>query len=135
MSQLLPAIVALWRLPAAAVVPFAAASAEAGIIVPVLTARLQPVPLVGDGELQAVRNSEGEKLTLSFTTTDVLPPTEPLAFVLRDAQGRHFLIGQRERPFLAVEQNRHITPERSAVEVKVSLTAPHALIPCAAPTH
>lgn len=71
-----------------------------------------------------------EKTSMEFTTTDEIPNYQELAFIVTSAEGRSYVIGQREHPFPIVEISEKINDDTNIKEVKVTFTRLKSLIPC-----
>lgn len=78
-------------------------------------------------------NGRIEQTTLTFVTCDSIPTHEHLAFVITDANGQSYIIGQRERPYpiIKIKENTG-TPggDTNAKTVEVTLYAHRSLVPC-----
>ena len=95
------------------------------------------IPLSGMPECVVEQTNENngstESLTLTFNSALRLPRGKALAFVVKDANNRSWLIGQLERPHLAINSTQQTgTPEGSpAVYVyEVKQNAPICYKPC-----
>lgn len=78
-------------------------------------------------------NGTSQSITLTFRTTLQLPSQSALAFVVTDACGQSWLIGQLEKPYPSITATRSSgTPEDEAAVItyEVKHTAPAALKPC-----
>lgn len=95
------------------------------------------VPIVGNAvcevETKAENNGYAEELTLTFQTVVHLPKHRPMAFVIEDVNGNAYLIGQLEKPHLAIHCKRTTsTPDGDAAvfQYEVKQTAPICLKSC-----
>lgn len=100
---------------------------------------LQPrdIPLSGNAEcsVEATNDCNGtiESVTLTFRTIMPLPTQRAIAFVLTDANGLQWIIGQLERPHLVITATRDLgTPDGkpAVITYEVKHTALTALKPC-----
>lgn len=93
-----------------------------------------PIGLYGDASCEAASEHDNgsslEKSTLQFTTTDEIPTSQELAFVVEDVQGKSYVIGQKESPFPMVEIDTKIDNKENLKVVKVVFIAKKSLIPC-----
>ncbi|MBR3564722.1 MAG: hypothetical protein IKN91_00115 [Paludibacteraceae bacterium] len=96
-----------------------------------------PICIIADATCEVDESNESngiaQSVTLSFRSTSELPRHRPLAFVIEDVNGNTFLLGQPERPHLAVARTRQTgTPsgESAVISYEVTQTAPIALKPC-----
>lgn len=74
-----------------------------------------------------------EKLTLEFNTADIIPEGLRLAFIIKIASGRQFLIGSREPkyPQIEFEENTGSTEAEAALRTyKISHVALKSVLPC-----
>lgn len=97
----------------------------------------KPLTLTGSAEAEMTdepdNNGHLQKAQLTFYTSDRLPQSLPLAFIVTTVQGDSYLIGAKDRPFPAVKVTQTTgTPEGSSAVLKVvvSFTAAKAMIPC-----
>ena len=111
-------------------------NALAGIPV-VLFLRPTDVPLSGTPECVVEQsndsNGSAESLTLTFSSALRLPRNKAVALVVKDANNQSWLIGQLERPHLAITSTQQTgTPDGTpAVYVyEVKQTAPICYKPC-----
>ena len=92
------------------------------------------IELYGDASCEAASEHDNgsslEKTTLQFTTTDEIPASQELAFVVEDVQGKSYIIGQKEPPFPMVEIETKIDGKENVKEVKVVSFAKKSLIKC-----
>lgn len=72
-----------------------------------------------------------EKTTLQFRTTDEIPSSQDIAFVVKDVQGQSYLVGHRERPHPIVAVTAIIDKDTNIRKVNVSFSARKSLVPCA----
>lgn len=93
-----------------------------------------PIGLYGDASCEAASEHDNgsslEKTTLQFTTTDEIPTSQELAFVVEDVQGKSYVIGQKETPFPMVEIDTKIDSKENVKHIKVVFTAKKSLIKC-----
>lgn len=93
-----------------------------------------PVEHYGDasceGESDFEKGGYFEKTKLEFRTTDEIPQNKALAFIVEDAQGEHYVIGAREKPFPMVEVTTSIDKDTNIKSVKVTFSAKKSLVPC-----
>lgn len=93
-----------------------------------------PIGLYGDASCEAASEHDNgsslEKTTLQFTTTDEIPTSQELAFVVEDVQGKSYVIGQKESPSPMVEIDTKIDNKENLKVVKVVFIAKKSLIPC-----
>lgn len=93
-----------------------------------------PIGLYGDASCEAASEHDNgsslEKTTLQFTTTDEIPASQELAFVVEDVQGKTYVIGQKETPFPMVEIDTKVDSKENVKVVKVVFNARKSLIPC-----
>lgn len=78
-------------------------------------------------------NGTAQSITLTFRTTMQLLSQSALAFVVTDACGQSWLIGQLEKPYPSITAIRSSgTPgdEAAVITYEVKHTAPAALKPC-----
>ena len=67
---------------------------------------------------------------LDFTTTDEIPQSQELAFVVTDVHDKSYLIGVMEAPFPIVNITTKVDDETNISEVKVTFQRQKSLIPC-----
>ena len=93
-----------------------------------------PIGLYGDASCEAASEHDNgsslEKTTLQFTTTDEIPTSQELAFVVKDVQGKSYVIGQKEYPYPMVEIDTSVDKDENIKEVKVVFSAKKSLIKC-----
>ena len=71
-----------------------------------------------------------EKTSLDFTTTDEIPRSQELGFVVTDVHDKLYLIGVKEAPFPIVNITTKVDDETNISEVKVTFQRQKSLIPC-----
>lgn len=74
-----------------------------------------------------------EKATLEFTSSDILPESDRLAFIVTAASGRQFLIGSLEPKYPKIEFSETLgAPDgKAAVRTyKITHTALKSVLPC-----
>ena len=79
-------------------------------------------------------NGRLEKTTLKFVTTDRLQDLRRVAFVIKDCNGKAYIIGHREPPFPIIKWTKATgTPggDSSAITVEITLFAHKSLTLCA----
>lgn len=91
-----------------------------------------PIEIYGDASCEAVseydNGSRLEKTTLQFSTADEIPECQDLAFVVKDVQGKEYVIGQKESPFPMVEIDNSINKEENVQVVKVVFIAKKSML-------
>ena len=70
------------------------------------------------------------KTSLDFTTTDEIPRSQELGFVVTDVHDKSYLIGVKEAPFPIVNITTKVDDETNISEVKVTFQRQKSLIPC-----
>lgn len=99
--QLLPGIRAIAWIDCNNIIPGVALWAAAGATIPVLT-DFNAVEFVGEPECKLQREFENngavETATLKFNSTQMLPQSGNIGFIVTDQQGRSLLIGAKESP-------------------------------------
>lgn len=110
--------------------------AQAGIPIS-LFLRPDDIPLSGTPDLivESTNESNGtaESMTLTFSSTLRLPRLRAVAFVIKDANGQWWLIGQLEKPHPAVTGSKATGAtdgEPAVTTYEVRQTAPICLKPC-----
>ena len=83
-----------------------------------------------EAESEYIRGGYFEKTSLDFTTTDEIPQSQELAFVVTDVHDKSYLIGVMEAPFPIVNITTKVDDETNIAEVKVTFTRHKSLIPC-----
>ena len=108
----------------------------AGLPVGIFT-DINPIGFAGVPTCEAVstynNNGRIEQTTLRFKTTDDLPTSRHIAFVVTDCNNQSYIIGQREKPRPIVNITRNTgTPDGdpAVCSVEVTLYAQRSLIPC-----
>jgi len=133
MSQSLPDIVAVYRVPCSALTPNITERYRAHMPVSI-SQPLSPIELCGKGSCEAEQEYDNggysEKTVLQFATTEELSQYPPQAFVIKDAEGQSYIIGTREAPFPIVEITKTIDKDMNVNSVKVTFTRPKSLVPC-----
>lgn len=134
MKQSLPALKSIAYLPCSLVSPDTLEKYLAGIPVGIFAA-VTPVVHFDSSSCEAEAEYNNgvsyEKTTLQFRTTDDIPRSQDIAFVITDVQGKSYLIGHLERPYPMVAVTFTIDKDTNIYEVKVSFSSRKALIPCA----
>ena len=91
------------------------------------------IELYGDASCEAASEHDNgsslEKTTLQFTTTDEIPASQELAFVVEDVQGKTYVIGQKETPFPMVEIDTKIDSKENVKHIKVVFISKKSLVP------
>lgn len=95
------------------------------------------IPMSGYADLQVEqsndRNGTAESLTLTFRSALRLPRHYAVAFVIKTANGQCYLVGQSEKPSLAIKATQVTgTPDGEAAvyNYEVKESAPVCLKPC-----
>ena len=134
MKQSLPALKSIAYLPCSLVSPDTLEKYLASIPVGIFAAVTRVVHFESstcEAEAEYNNGVSYEKTTLQFRTTDDIPPSQDIAFVVTDVQGKSFLIGHRERPYPMVAVTSIIDKDTNIFEVKVQFSARKSLILCA----
>ena len=84
-----------------------------------------------EAESEYIGGGYFEKTSLDFTTTDEIPQSQELAFVVTDVHDKSYLIGVMEAPFPIVNITTKVDDETNISEVKVTFQRQKSLIPCA----
>lgn len=133
MTQSLPSICYIGYLHCSELPPDILNKYLAGMLI-AINASPTPIEIYGDASCEAVseydNGSRLEKTTLQFSTADEVPECQDLAFVVKDVQGKEYVIGQKESPFPTVEIDTSINKEENDQMVKVMFIAKKSLIPC-----
>lgn len=133
MTQSLPSICYIGYLPCSELPPDILNKYLAGMPV-AINASPTPVEIYGDASCEAVSEHDNgsrlEKTTLKFTTADEVPEHQDLAFVVKDAQGKEYIIGQKEAPYSMVEISTSVDKNENIKEAKVVFIAKKSLISC-----
>lgn len=110
----------------------------AGVTVSVSAVTVMEIPLDGKALMVCTETNEcnglSESLSITFATTMRLPVGWPLAFVVRDANGRYWLAGGLEPPYPAVTADDSTgLPDGDAavISYEVRYKAPVCLKRCA----
>lgn len=133
MRQSLPGIKFIGYLSCSLLPPNILQKSLAGVPVAIYS---PPTPIEHYGNAECVAEQEYdhasylEKTTLTFTTTDEIPNSKPVAFVVTDVNGRSYVIGHQENPCPVVEISRKKGVEESICELNVSFSAQKSLISC-----
>ena len=133
MQHSLPGIRAISYLPCSLLAPHIIEKYRAGLPIAVFS---PSTPIEHYGDASCIAESEYtnggyyEKTTLSCTTTDTIPQSVPIAFVVTDVADHSFLIGCREAPIPIVEITKQIDKESNIFEVKVTFQREKSLIEC-----
>lgn len=80
-----------------------------------------------------VNGTRQEKSTLEFSTTEILPEGEWLAFVLTVASGKQFLVGAREPKYPVINYSDTAgspAGEAALRTYKITHVAPKSVLPC-----
>lgn len=133
MKQSLPGIKAISFVPCHLLSPNIVEKYRAGIPVGVFSTST-PIEHYGNASCEAVSEHDNgsrlEKTTLKFTTADEVPEHQDLAFVVKDAQGKEYIIGQNESPYPMVEISTSVDKDENIKDVKVVFSARKSLIQC-----
>ena len=110
--------------------------AAAGVPVAIYAADTR-VSLIGDAvcetETQFDNNAYTEKVTLSFSTTDVVPTTALLAFIVTTVQGTSYVIGSKDGPYPTIKAEATTgTPDGDKAVTKYTISYQNrlALVVC-----
>lgn len=133
MKQSLPSIIKIGYVPCSLLAPNILQKYLAGVPVGIFQIPTD-VEHYGNAKCEAEQEydngSYSEKAVLSFTTTQSILNYSNLAFIVTTAEGRSFVIGQREEPFPIVEISEKINEDTNIYEVKVTFTCQKSLVPC-----
>ena len=136
MSSSLPGIIKLSYIDCQLLPKDITLKAMAGVLVTIASAATE-IPFVGiptcETESQFDNNSQIEKTTLSFNTTEIIPTDQHLAFIIKTVQGNSFVIGTKEQPFPTIKISTTTgTPDGdpSVRKYEVTFTARKSLTPC-----
>ena len=133
MTQSLPSICYIGYLHCSELPPDILNKYLAGMPVAINTSHT-PIEIYGDASCESVSEHDNgsrlEKTTLQFSTTDEIPECQDLAFVVKDAQGKSYVIGQKEAPYPMVEIDTSVNKDKNVKVVKVVFSARKSLIPC-----
>lgn len=131
-KQSLPSISFIGFLPCDELPPDVLLKYLSGMPISIFTSPT-PIEHYGNASCEAVseydNGSRLEKTTLKFTTADEVPERQDLAFIVRDAQGREYVIGQKESPYPIIEISTSVDKDENIKEVKVVFSARKSLIP------
>lgn len=133
----LPGIVAIGYLDCDKLTPNIAYRCGSQLPVGIFTA-VTPICFVGNptcvASSQYKNNGRSFETTLKFSSNDNLPLNQHIGFVVKDASGKSYLIGTRERQFPTIKSSKSSgTPsgDPAVVEYEVKWTsAICSLIPC-----
>ena len=93
-----------------------------------------PIEIYGGASCESVSEHDNgsrlEKTTLQFTTTNEILECQDLAFVVKDVQGKFYVIGQKESPYPMVEIDASVNKDENVKVVKVVFSAKKSLIHC-----
>ena len=135
--NMMPGIIAVKWLKASQLAPHLMEKYIAGLPV-AIGAQGNDMELVEPGQAEGLRQYENNglvgKATLEFKTLSPVPADEDVVWAAKDASGKWWLIGSRERNFPVVEVSTSAgTPggDPAVSTVKVSHTAKIAVIPVA----
>ena len=120
-KQSLPGIKAISFVPCQHLSPNIVEKYRAGIPVGVFSTST-PLEHYGNASCEAESEYIGggyfEKTSLDFTTTDEIPQSQELAFVVTDVHDKSYLIGVMEAPFPIVNITTKVDDETNISEVK-----------------
>ena len=135
--QRLPSITKIWYVPADTLMSSITERALANLPIGVF-ADIFPVPFIGEAlcetETEFDNNDYRQKVQLTFSTTTPLPSCR-LAFIIRTANNKQFLIGTADHPFpiiKSIDSTGELDGEKAATKYTVSYTNKPALVPCSA---
>ena len=135
--QRLPGITKIWYVPADTLMSGITERALANLPIGVF-ADIFPVPFVGEAvcetETEFDNNDYRQKVQLTFSTIATLPSCR-LAFIIRTANNKQFLIGTADHPFpiiKAVDTTGDLDGEKAATKYTITYTNKLALVPCSA---
>ena len=83
-----------------------------------------------EAESEYIGGGYFEKTSLDFTTTDEIPRSQELGFVVTDVHDKSYLIGCKEAPYPVVDITTKVDDETNISEVKVTFQRQKSLIPC-----
>ena len=133
----LPGITKIWYVPADTLMSGITQRALANLPIGVF-ADIFPVPFVGEAicetETEFDNNDYRQKVQLTFSTTTLLPSCR-LAFIIRTATGKQYLIGTADHPFSivkSIDSTGELDGEKAATKYTITYTNKLALIPCSA---
>lgn len=132
-KQSLPGIKAIAFLPCKLLPPNIVEKFLAGVPIGVFSTST-PIEHYGNASCEAESEYIGggyfEKTSLDFTTTDEIPRSQELGFVVTDVHDKSYLIGVKEAPFPIVNITTKVDDETNISEVKVTFQRQKSLIPC-----
>ena len=132
-KQSLPSISFIGYLPCSELPPDLLLKYLSGMPISIFSSST-PIEHYGNASCEAVSEHDNgsrlEKTTLKFTTADEVPERQDLAFVVKDAQGKEYIIGQNESPYPMVEISTSVDKDENVKEVKVVFSAKKSLIKC-----
>lgn len=133
--QRLPGITKIWYVPADTLMSGITERALANLPIGVF-ADIFHVPFVGDAicesETEFDNNDYRQKVQLTFSTTTLLPSCR-LAFIIRTANKKQYLIGTADHPFpivKSIDTTGELDGEKAATKYTISYTNKLALVPC-----
>ena len=133
-KQSLPGIKAIAFLPCKLLPPNIVEKYRAGVPIGVF-AYSKSIEHYGNASCEAESEYIGggyfEKTSLDFTTTDEIPQTRELAFVVTDVNNQSYVIGCKEAPYPVVDITTNLDNDNNISHVKVSFSRKKSLIPCA----
>jgi hypothetical protein len=136
MKQSLPSITAISYLPCNQLPTNITEKHIAGIPVEITTP-LTPVEHYGNASCEAeqeyINGNYSEQTVLQFTSTQEIKQFPAKAFIVRDAQGDTFLIGNSEAPYPTVEINTKTDKDSNIKFYKVTFIRRKSLVPCIVP--
>ena len=77
-------------------------------------------------------HAQVERSVLTFQSTEDLPIRGCLAFIIRDANGKHWLMGHKEAPYPVIKRTQHLgvpESEKAGYIYEVTLIGRKALVP------
>ena len=132
-KQSLPGIKAISYVPCRLLSPNILEKYRAGVSIGVF-AYSKSIEHYGNASCEAESKYIGggyfEKTSLDFTTTDEIPRSQELGFVVTDVHDKSYLIGVMEAPFPIVNITTKVDDETNISEVKVTFQRQKSLIPC-----
>ena len=135
-KQSLPGIRKIAYVEAEQLAPNVMLKAICGGLVSVL-AQTTEVSFVGEATCESTSEYDNhgrvESVTLTFSSTEYVPHSRPLAFVVTDVNGNSFLVGSREKPYPTIKLDITFgspASEPSVNRYEVKYVAIRALIGC-----
>ena len=132
-KQSLPGIKAISYVPCCLLSPNILEKYHAGVPIGIF-AYSKSIEHYGNASCEAESKYIGggyfEKTSLDFTTTDEIPQSQELAFVVTDVHDKSYLIGVMEAPFPIVNITTKVDDETNISEVEVTFQRQKSLIPC-----